>query len=522
MANVLNADQRNYLDGTIQQARVAAEKGAADALLALAVAHKDRPAYLSGPDNELRKALREKARQLGDDTAPKVADLTNLVRDVAYEQWHRMLFARFLEENGLLRPPRSATRPLTPRRLRRPRRRRGRARRLVGWPPASPPRCCPASSGSTTRPSRCASPPKHRHALERILAALPSEVFATEDALGWVYQFWQTAEKKRGQRLRRQDRWRRPRPGHPVLHRALHGPVPAGELPGRLVGGPPPRVPADRLLGLPAPPRRRHPGRRHLRRMAGHRRRGHRHGPLLRLRALPGRHAFGMLWRMRAEEEGLSRPRRRTRCCGDNLHGLELDPRCTQIATFNVALEAWKQGGFRDLPAPRIACSGVPVRAARAEWEDYAGADQELRSVLGRLHSLFRSADTLGSLITPRPTDLGGVLFGPDLNTGTAWESIRDALHHVLDAQQEDTSVLGHAADDVVHAASLLSDSYTLVATNPPYLKRASMDAELQDYIDAHHPRAKGDIATAFIERALDFVGQPGQWPWSPRRTGRC
>ena len=78
---------------------------------------------------------------------------------------------------------------------------------------------------------------------------------------------------------------------------------------------------------------------------------------------------FGMLWRMRAEEEGLSPADAQDAVLRDNLFGLELDPRCTQIATFTVALEAWKQGGFRDLPAPQIACSGVPVRGTRAEWE---------------------------------------------------------------------------------------------------------------------------------------------------------
>ena len=59
---------------------------------------------------------------------------------------------------------------------------------------------------------------------------------------------------------------------------------------------------------------------------------------------------FGMLWRMRAEEEGLSPAAAQDAVLRENLYGLELDPRCTQIATFNVALEAWKQGGFRDLP----------------------------------------------------------------------------------------------------------------------------------------------------------------------------
>ena len=37
--------------------------------------------------------------------------------------------------------------------------------------------------------------PEHRIALERTVAALPAEVFAAEDSLGWVYQYWQSERK---------------------------------------------------------------------------------------------------------------------------------------------------------------------------------------------------------------------------------------------------------------------------------------------------------------------------------------
>jgi hypothetical protein len=219
---------------------------------------------------------------------------------------------------------------------------------------------------------------------------------------------------------------------------------------------------------------------------------------------------FGMLWRMRAEEEGLSPSVAQDSVLRENLYGLELDPRCTQIATFNVAIEAWKQGGFRDLPAPQIACSGVPVRRTREEWEAYAGDNDELRKVLVRLHSLFRHAETLGSLIAPDPTDFSGTLFGRDLSIGVSWETARSALIQALNAERRDWTAFGHAADDVVHAAGLLSRTYTLTATNPPYLKWDSMDSTLRDYIGTRHPKARNDIATAFIERCLAFVGHAG------------
>ena len=55
-----------------------------------------------------------------------------------------------------------------------------------------------------------------------------------------------------------------------------------------------------------------------------------------------------MLWRMRAEEEGLAPVAAQDAVLRDNLFGLELDPRCVQIAMFAVALAGLEgRGGWR-------------------------------------------------------------------------------------------------------------------------------------------------------------------------------
>jgi hypothetical protein len=505
MGDVLNADQRRHLDGAVQRARTAAEQAAGNALRALAVAEPSRPSYLKDDDNALRLALREKARQLGDDTARSGAELTSLMREVAYEQWHRLLFARFLETNGLLRHPEFRDTALT----------FGDCADVAddlgepdGWSVAArfASEILPGVFRLDDPAVRVRFATEHRVELERILLSIPTEVFVTEDALGWVYQFWQTAEDARvrqsGIKIGGADLspvtqyftedymvrfllenslgawWAGRHADSPLidsweyLRRLDDGTPAAGIFPEW------PATAAEVAVMDPCC------GSGHF------------------LVAM-----FGMLWRMRAEEEALSAAEAQDAVLRDNLHGLELDPRCTQIATFNVALEAWKQGGFRDLPAPNIACSGIPARAAREAWEAHGGENHELRTVLARLHSLFRDADTLGSLITPRYADSSDVLFGRDLNTGADWEAVRAALTCALTEENRAQTVLGHAASDVVHAASLLAGQYTLIATNPPYLKRASMAPRLQAYVDANHPEARADIATAFIERCFQFVG---------------
>ena len=189
--------------------------------------------------------------------------------------------------------------------------------------------------------------------------------------------------------------------------------------------------------------------------------------------------AFSMLWQMRAEEEGLAPVEAQDAVLRDNLFGLELDPRCVQIAMFAVALQAWKAGGgWRQLPVPNIACSGIPVKAPVEEWKALAGGDQRLENALVRLHILFRDADTLGSLIDPkRATEISGsqraAAHRSRRRLGRGRAAARDGA-----SRRELTipayGVLGATLLASREQPSCSSRRYTLVATNVPYLGRGS------------------------------------------------
>ncbi len=79
--------------------------------------------------------------------------------------------------------------------------------------------------------------------------------------------------------------------------------------------------------------------------------------------------ALPMLVALRREEEKLSLAEAVDAVLRDNLFGLELDPRCTQIAAFNLALAAWKLAGYRPLPALNLACSGLAINAPVARLD---------------------------------------------------------------------------------------------------------------------------------------------------------
>jgi hypothetical protein len=140
----------------------------------------------------LRVALRARARQLRD-TLEGEAQHQLLVREVAYEQWHRLLFARFLEVNRLLRHPEYGVSVSLP-----------ECDELAtelgepdGWSVAG--RFAAEILPGIFRPTdpcvRVRLAREDLLALERVVVDLPAEVFVAEDALGWVYQFWQSKAK---------------------------------------------------------------------------------------------------------------------------------------------------------------------------------------------------------------------------------------------------------------------------------------------------------------------------------------
>jgi len=210
-----------------------------------------------------------------------------------------------------------------------------------------------------------------------------------------------------------------------------------------------------------------------------------------------------MLLAMR-QEEGESRDKAINGIVRDNLHGLEIDPRCIQIAGFAVAIEAWKAGFPTDqyLPLPKLACVGLPIRAEKTEWLKLAAGDGLLEGELEKYYDLFKNADSLGSLIQ---IEGGGTLVPAEV----LMQKLEKALAKEKATGDPVAEAFGETASGVLKAVGLLSCRYDYIITNVPYLSSGSHGEILKSFIEEHHPRGKNDIATAFLERCLSFC-RPG------------
>jgi Eco57I restriction-modification methylase len=495
---------RRQLETSVLAARHTAESASRAAVEGLGVFADRRPDHLDADQARLRNGLRAKGRQLG-------GDRELLVAECAYEQWHRLLFARFLSENGLLLHPQFKA-PVSLADC-------GELAAGLGEPDAW---SVAARFAAEILPGifrlddpcvRLRLAPEGRHALEQILDALPAETFAADDALGWVYQFWQKDKKDQINASERKIDgaelgpitqlftedymvrfllenslgawWATRHPDSPLLDefgylRFDDDGRPAGES----FEGWPDRV-AELTVMDPCC--------------------GSGHFLVV---------AFSMLWRMRAEEEGLTAVDAQDAVLRDNLFGLELDPRCVQIAMFAVALQAWKAGGgWRQLPVPNIACSGIPVKAPVEEWERLAGGDAPLKGALVRLHRLFRDADVLGSLIDPRQASGREPAAGPERQLEDVdWSKVAPAVARVVAQEQSDpaSAVLGADATSTTRAAAFLSRKYDLVVTNPPYLVKGRLASRLKRFVESAYLRSSWELAIVFFERAMALLSPGG------------
>ena len=214
---------------------------------------------------------------------------------------------------------------------------------------------------------------------------------------------------------------------------------------------------------------------------------------------------FLMLVPMRMTREGLPAPDAVDAVLRENLHGLELDPRCVELAAFSLALAAWTYpgaGGYRPLPELNLACSGLSVGADKKSWTELAAGRRNLRIALDWLHDAFEDAPILGSLLDPAATKAAKLVD---------WRDLSVALAQVLDREESDTRrEAAIAARGLARTAELLARRYHWVVTNVPYLARGKHGERLRAFCTQQYPDAKNDLATVFLERCLELCTEGG------------
>lgn len=511
----LDSTLRRQLERTVVSARTTAESAADKALKRLGMHQHEPPSTLSPDERTFRRELEAQKSQL--------ANYQALVEQCAYEHWHRILFARFLAENELLIHPTA-----------------GVAVSLEDCDDAELQAEFGASDAydlaaryaaemlpAVFRPDdallRVKLAPEDRIALEKLVKELPEPIFKADDSLGWTYQFWQKDRKEQVNKAEEAVEggdisavtqlftehymvrfllentigawwvslhpdtqlnrgWDYYKPDIPHEHSAFPSELEEATF-------------LDPCCG------------------SGH----------FLVEAF-------LMFQSMYREQGMSAAQAGDAVIANNIRGLELDPRCTQIAAFNVAFAAWRHGGFRKLPEIQVACSGLPLKGSSSTWEKLAGGNPTLVESMKTLHKWFSNAQDLGSLISPpsvvtTPVERqkeGQVSFegmieemqrAIALDAEARWQQVRELLIAATeDEENREAYFAGVRAQGIAKAAQMLSERYWFVATNPPFLDATSCGADLQEHLAEHYPEIGKELCTAFVQRCREFTQPHGSY----------
>ncbi|MDE0511737.1 MAG: N-6 DNA methylase [Gammaproteobacteria bacterium] len=537
----LDKTLRNQLERTIKNARDIAEAAARAALEQLGVREASAYSHLNESDRDLRRRLRVHGRQLGDHRKPNGEQAVGrLIEKVAYEHWHRMLFARFLAENNLLMyPDPDDPVAVTLEECEDLAADEGAAN---GWELAArfAAHMLPQIFRLDSPVFQLVLPPEYQQKLERLVAGLQPEVFTASDSLGWVYQFWQAKKKDEVNASEVKigahelpavtQLFTEPYMVSFLLDNSLGAWWAAGRLTESDLQCASNEEELRQKASIPGVPLEY---LRFVKQEAGA------WAPvadafegwpeqLADLKALDpccgSGHflvaAFQMLVPMRMELDGLSAKEAVDAVLRENIHGLELDQRCVELAAFSLALAAWNYpnaGGYRVLSELNVACSGLSVSVAKDEWKQLAQGRHNLRIAMDWLHDTFKDAPVLGSLINPANTDAAKLV---------QWDELSNALERALKQEQsEEQQEVAVVAQGLAKAATLLAGQYHWVITNVPYLARGKQNEGLREFCGRHYSAAKNDLATVFLVRCLEFciergvasVVLPQNWLFQPR-----
>lgn len=527
----LSKELRNKFERTIENAREIAEEAARIALEQLGVGEASPYSYLSEDERALRRRLRAHGRNLGDVRDPKTEtqEIDRLVEEIAYEHWHRMLFARFLAENDLLMyfeddDIENAV-PVTLSECDELAQELGMKN---GWEVAAKfaTKMLPQVFRADSPVFEVELPPEKQRQLENIVSNIEGDVFKASDSLGWAYQFWQNKRKasinesgvKIGEdelpavtQLFTEDYmvdflidnslgawWANKKLDDNILKKTKT----ESELKNYI------RLENQEFSFL-----------RFIKDDLGKWKTLNDEAflsisKISEIKLLDpccgSGHilvsAFQRLVPIRISIEELSAAEACELVIKENIYGLEIDKRCVEIAVFALALAAWTfpgSGGFRELPTFNIAWCGQSINMKKKDWLAFSGNNNDLKPYLETLYSLFENASTLGTLIDPMNTFTENSLFVKDLEN--ALKLICEKVNKLN--QEQSIEVM---ANGIEKAFNLLIDKYNLIITNFPYLGRGKQNHILMNFLENNFPHSKNDLATAFLERSMKLCSKNG------------
>ncbi len=190
-----------------------------------------------------------------------------------------------------------------------------------------------------------------------------------------------------------------------------------------------------------------------------------------------------------------------------NLYGLDIDKRAYQLAYFAVMMKA-RQYNRRILngelrPHLYAIQDSNGINRNQLQFFGWSMGDVERNKAFTQVEYLldtFRDAKEYGSILSIDMLDWE-LLYRFAVTVDYSDQISLDELN------LEDTK---NALWTLIEQGAVLAQKYDVVVTNPPYMGASGMDAKLSDYVKKNFPDSKADMFAVFIERCGQMVKENG------------
>lgn len=213
--------------------------------------------------------------------------------------------------------------------------------------------------------------------------------------------------------------------------------------------------------------------------------------------------AFDLLFDMYIDEY-YSRKEAIENIFAHNLVGIDLDTRAKQLATFALLLKACqKDDSFltaevmpmvMDVPKPH----GLDKHALHQACLDFIGGYEDVvaEELAGNIEDM-KDMDTLGSIMQFPLDDMRPMI-------ATCYEQWME--EDMEDCPENVRRILPY-----IQVMLALTDQYTCVIANPPYMGAGNMNSTLSEYVKTYYAEGKADLFSVFMMMGVERLQANGK-----------
>lgn len=184
----------------------------------------------------------------------------------------------------------------------------------------------------------------------------------------------------------------------------------------------------------------------------------------------------------------------------NNLYGLDIDDRAYQLAYFAIMMKArsYNRKIFNEDISPLVYSIKESNKLSKRvlDYINKFNSNSELNYII----NLFKNSKEYGSLINVDKCDFDGMI---------------NEINSVIESNSSNLNIISYSKElnlikDLIIQAKILYNKYDVVITNPPYMGNKGMNSNLIDYLKSNYPNSKSDLFAVFLEKGLSLCKENG------------